>query len=115
MAVPTNTRDILEHFDNYIMGTGNLQGGRRARRRGAPQSQGMEELTPSERVAHDPIQVRFDEASGRLTVRLSADRSFEVNLSALQTDLAHMVIDFIGDIDALEDEPQLFDENYDGA
>jgi hypothetical protein len=111
----TNTRDILEHFDEYIMGTGNLQGGRRRRRRDPRQSQGMDEQTMSERVDHDPIQVAFDEGSGRLTVRLSSDKTFEVNLSALQDDLAHMVIDFIVDIDALEDEPHLFDDDHEGG
>lgn len=45
-----------------------------------------------------------------LTVVLSPGKSFAVNLSILRDDLAHMIIDFAVDLDALEDEPHLFNE-----
>lgn len=114
----TTVRDILEHFDDYVMGTGNLQIGPRQRRRGNRRNEGLNELASSEHIEHEPVRVGFDEEEGVLKVGLSTGGKvglstgggFAVNLSTLRDDLAHMIIDFIVDLDALEDETHLFDE-----
>jgi len=87
-----SVRDIIEHFDEYIAGSGHLQ--------------------RSNRV-NEPFRIRFESESGHLYLALSRDQRFDIDLRNLQRDIGYMVIDLTVDLDALEDEPQLFADDLD--
>jgi hypothetical protein len=75
-----NLRDMSEYFDAYVTGEGRLQA--------------ADSL---------PIRVRFSKESGIIRVVLSDDREFSINLHKVKDDLAHLAIDLVVDLDAVED------------